>query len=628
MKDDAKTSTTSPTRVLNDLILRSIVDHAIVTLDADGIVTSWNEGAERILGWTEAEIVGRSADVFFTPEDVAEDRPEEEMRIALADGRADDERWHVRRDGRRFWGSGLMMPLLRGTNAAGDAVQDGTDVGGFVKVFRDRTFEHEASRRIVELETRATLAMRRSGTVGVFEFDLREDILLADPVCAALHGLDADMTAKGSPLAAGLRTLHADDRPGVEAALQASREEGVDFDEIYRVETGGRRPRWVHAQGAVQRDDIGRLARLSGIVVDVSEAREQARMQDARIAFTDRIRDLTDPVAVAALASETIARTVYATRVGHGSVGADGDTIEVHADWCAPGGTSLVGRHRFSDFGSWVSVLRDGEAVVMEDVRTDPRVGDPDALAGIGIRALVNKPLMDRGRLRAVLFVNDDGPRAWTDTEVAFMRAVFDRCYAAIDRLRSEAERDVMASELAHRMKNMLTVAQVVVTQSLRGVPGVERARSAIAARLHALGEAQEVLTRHDGRDAGIEAVIETALKPFDSARRRISLEGPAVDLGPRPVLGLSLGLHELATNAVKHGALSGDEGRVEIRWTAADGAFSLEWAEHDGPPVAPPASRGFGSTILDRVVGDYFGGTAKVEYAPDGVRFRLQGTL
>ncbi len=136
------------TITLNELILRSIVDFAIVTLDVDGIITSWNEGAEQVLEWTEEEAIGQHADIFFTKEDRAQSRPEVEMAGALENGRAEDERWHVRKSGQKFWGSGLMMPLLSATDSEGDAVQGKGVIEGFVKVFRDRTLDRLRQWRI------------------------------------------------------------------------------------------------------------------------------------------------------------------------------------------------------------------------------------------------------------------------------------------------------------------------------------------------------------------------------------------------------------------------------------------------------------------------------------------------
>ena len=110
-------------------ILESATDYGIITTDLHGAITSWSTGARNVLGWSEAEMTGRPAATFFTPEDRAAGAPEAEMRQALADGRAMDERWHLHKDGSRFWGQGEMMPL-RGS---------GGETIGFLKILRDRT---------------------------------------------------------------------------------------------------------------------------------------------------------------------------------------------------------------------------------------------------------------------------------------------------------------------------------------------------------------------------------------------------------------------------------------------------------------------------------------------------------
>ncbi|MGH6958222.1 MAG: HWE histidine kinase domain-containing protein [Caulobacteraceae bacterium] len=114
-------------------IVESATDFGIVAMDRTGTVTHWNEGARRLMGWTADEMEGRPADVFFTPEDCAAGAPGKEMRLALEDGHAADERWHLRKDGSRFWGSGSVTPLL---DARGAHI-------GFVKVLRDLTQRRE-----------------------------------------------------------------------------------------------------------------------------------------------------------------------------------------------------------------------------------------------------------------------------------------------------------------------------------------------------------------------------------------------------------------------------------------------------------------------------------------------------
>ncbi len=109
------------------LILESAIDYAIFTMDMQGKVTGWNTGAEQIFGYTKEEIIGQPGDILFTMEDREQQIPEKEMEKAKEQSRADNERWHVRKDGSRFWGSGVTMPLRDG------------NVRGFLKIMRDHT---------------------------------------------------------------------------------------------------------------------------------------------------------------------------------------------------------------------------------------------------------------------------------------------------------------------------------------------------------------------------------------------------------------------------------------------------------------------------------------------------------
>lgn len=110
-------------------IVESATEFAIFTTDLDGRVDSWNSGASRLLGYSEEEILGQDCRIFFTPEDNASAQPEAEMRDAINRGKGEDQKWHVRKDGSRFWGSGLMMPLR----------DDSDRIRGYLKIFRDMT---------------------------------------------------------------------------------------------------------------------------------------------------------------------------------------------------------------------------------------------------------------------------------------------------------------------------------------------------------------------------------------------------------------------------------------------------------------------------------------------------------
>ena len=122
------------------LIFQSVTDFAVFAEDASGSVIRWNRGAERLTGYSQDEIIGHSGDVIFTPEDRASGAPQHERAQALLRGRSEDERWHQRKDGTRFWGSGLMMPLQTGN--------------GFVKIMRDQTEQHASEIKLKESEGR------------------------------------------------------------------------------------------------------------------------------------------------------------------------------------------------------------------------------------------------------------------------------------------------------------------------------------------------------------------------------------------------------------------------------------------------------------------------------------------
>ncbi|WP_049731558.1 sensor histidine kinase [Rhizobium ecuadorense] len=120
-----------------EAILQSAIEYAIISVDLESRVTTWNEGARRILGWDETEIVGQPVAVIFTPEDREAGVPQREMTAALTEGHGDDERWHVRKDGSLFWASGQLMALR----------SDEGELEGFLKILRDRTEQRENEER-------------------------------------------------------------------------------------------------------------------------------------------------------------------------------------------------------------------------------------------------------------------------------------------------------------------------------------------------------------------------------------------------------------------------------------------------------------------------------------------------
>jgi two-component sensor histidine kinase len=176
------------------------------------------------------------------------------------------------------------------------------------------------------------------------------------------------------------------------------------------------------------------------------------------------------------------------------------------------------------------------------------------------------------------------------------------------------------ADELAHRLKNTLSVVQAIARRSLRANGAPVMAIRMFEDRLAALAAAHDVLTERKWDSAPITRVVNQAAQVLDGDGARLLAEGPEIDLPPRLVVALSLALHELGTNALKHGALSVEGGRVEIRWSATDEHLRLTWRERDGPEVKAPTRRGFGMDLLERRLVGELSGSARLIYQPEGL--------
>lgn len=184
----------------------------------------------------------------------------------------------------------------------------------------------------------------------------------------------------------------------------------------------------------------------------------------------------------------------------------------------------------------------------------------------------------------------------------------------------AEAHRRLLLEELNHRVKNSLATVKAIASQTLRGTP-TPAAVAAFEARLFALARAHDTLIREEWTSARLRDVVDQALAPHvDQRDQRISMDGPDAMLDPRTALALTMCLHELATNALKYGALSGDSGQVSVTWTIEQRILTLRWRESGGPAVTPPRQRGFGSRLIDRVLSADPNGKAELSFDERGV--------
>lgn len=186
------------------------------------------------------------------------------------------------------------------------------------------------------------------------------------------------------------------------------------------------------------------------------------------------------------------------------------------------------------------------------------------------------------------------------------------------ERLANEQIRALLAREVDHRAKNALALVQALV--SLTRAPTHESFVEAVEGRVSAIARAHSLLARNQWHGGNLAHIIAEEVAAYVRPGQ-LACHGPEVMLGPNAVQPLGLLIHELATNAVKYGALSAVDGRLQLNWAfEADGGVRLEWRELNGPPVIPPQQKGFGSTLISTVAAQQLNASIDIDYAPAGV--------
>jgi PAS domain S-box-containing protein len=194
------------------------------------------------------------------------------------------------------------------------------------------------------------------------------------------------------------------------------------------------------------------------------------------------------------------------------------------------------------------------------------------------------------------------------------------------ERKRAEERQRLLTAEIDHRAKNLLAAIQAMVLLTKRDAVSVSDFARTLVGRLHALGRAHDLLARDKWTGVSLHDVLKSEFQAYagrDSAR--FSIVGADARLGARAAQTLSLALHELTTNAAKHGALSVPEGRVEIQSAINGQELRLTWTETGGPEVRLPSSQGFGSVIVERSIAHELGGDAELQFEPSGLRCEMR---
>jgi two-component sensor histidine kinase len=215
--------------------------------------------------------------------------------------------------------------------------------------------------------------------------------------------------------------------------------------------------------------------------------------------------------------------------------------------------------------------------------------------------------------------------------ELAQVGAALEEASHALDAREREREQaasrqQLLINELNHRVKNTLATVQSLVSQTARRKTSPDEFREALEARLLSLSQRHNLLTANEWAGAELEEMVRGELGPHDSTR--ITVDGPRVYLSSQAALALGMVLHELATNAAKHGALGAPEGQLSVSWRVTEDPsprLILDWVEQHDRDLPPPSGTGFGSRLIRSSVEDELGGTARLLLEARGMRFQAE---
>lgn len=271
--------------------------------------------------------------------------------------------------------------------------------------------------------------------------------------------------------------------------------------------------------------------------------------------------------------------------------------------------------------------MRERRPVAIRDIYEDSRIPHA-AYRPTFVRSLVMVPVRQEDPI-AALGAYWPEVREPTKEEVELLQTIANASALGLMnvQLRSDSDRtEENRHELSHRIKNVFSVVQGLANQT-RG-DTVEEYKAALTGRLRALETAHGALFRSETESADLGRLLRDLLFPLVLEEGRFELSGPPVPLSGKTATDFAFVVHELGTNAVKHGALSVQGGRVVVEWQTEDRRLFLRWKERDGPTVRRPTTSGFGATLIEGLIARQPGGKLKRDYDSDGLRCELSFML
>jgi len=562
---------------------------AVLVVDGRHHCRFLNSVAEALCGQASAQAQGNSlADVLWrsTPQ------PYERSSIAAAlsaEIGGEGEEVIVGYDGTPRPYSFRVVPLGDSQNPDGSVIE-----------LIDLSGETGTGRALRESEQRLRLAIEATG-IGIWDVNAITGKRRWSPEMYDILGLPRDAAADPEVFSS---LIHPADRDAVNALHRHaydSHSDGIFEAEFRIVRPRDTAVRWVAVSGRITFDAAGKALRGVGAIRDIDERR---RTEEA-------LRD----------SEERHRLAVEANDVGTW-------------DW-----DMATGTHRWSAIFKRLWGLP-------PDSPSDPALLVPliddaerERMAALW-RELAAQPGLGRVAVEYKFQRADDGEQRWCSVAG---RIFFDEMTGkplralgimtdVTERRAVEERQRLILREMNHRIKNTLALVQAIVSQTIRLTPDPAQAFDRIQSRLMSLARTHDFLNRGNWGGVPLHTLIQGEIAPFAPEPGRVSLHGEPVALDSSAMFALGLTLHELASNAVRHGALSVPDGHIDVGWTV-DGADSgrrltIDWREQNAPAAAGPARIGFGSRLIDANVSAMLGGEALIQYLPGGVHAHLSFPL
>lgn len=428
-------------------------------------------------------------------------------------------------------------------------------------------------------------AFQQAAGIGMFEWDLSKPYAVISAEYRSMMGLPASQRRMSKDQ--WMELIHPDDRDDAVGALMTAIEKDEPYDVEYRVRRPDGSVLWTGSRAVVFRDAEGKPLRVLGAMLDV-DARKRAELavQERERMF----RQMADHAPVMIWLSDPDGQITFFSRSCY--------------DFTGRSAADALGR-------GWL-------AVVHPDDR-DRALST--LLEGIARREPFTSDLRIRRRDGSYRWmINTASPRFENGgTFVGFIGSVVD----IQDRKESEERNALLMREVDHRAKNALSVVTSIIR--ITRADTMEAYAAAVEGRIAAMARAHMLLAAANWRGTPLRRLVEEELEVVGVSLERLTIEGAPVGLCADAVQPLTLVLHELTTNAFKHGALASGSGRLCVAWTIEDsGDLVLRWNETVGRPIHPPARRGFGMELLETLVEKQLHGAIHFHWTGCGLDMRL----